>query len=145
MKSQQKNTRQRKSQHQKVDNDKRHLRVVFLYLKGCVKMHGIELSDIMASISAILVATIGALATINFKRQKRREEINEQQMKLREEESRLSMKIMMATVALASATAIAIEQGKLNGEMKEAKEKAIDAQAAYGAFMAKIAVHEVNK
>ena len=108
-------------------------------------MAGTIWADIVSGLALVLVAFITALSTRNGRQQKRRDEVYETRSALREEESRLSMKMMSAAIDLGVATALAVEQSKLNGEMKHAKEKAREAQAAYDAFLEKITAREVAK
>ena len=108
-------------------------------------MNNIVFSDIAASLSTVLVALIGAISMADFKRHRKHEEIAIAHAKLRAEENQLSMKMLSASVALSIATAIAVEEGKLNGEMKEAKQKAQQVQEEYDAFIKQIAAQQVTQ
>lgn len=53
-------------------------------------------------------------------------------------ESRLSMKMMEASIELADVNAVALQHGKLNGNVEEARKKARDALEEYRAFLADV-------
>lgn len=53
-------------------------------------------------------------------------------------ESRLSMKMMEASIELADVNAVALQHGKLNGNVEEARKKAKDALEEYRAFLADV-------
>ena len=55
------------------------------------------------------------------------------------------MHMMDASLDLALATAAAVEEGKLNGEMKSAREKARRAQEEYQNFVLEVAARQVAK
>jgi hypothetical protein len=101
--------------------------------------------SIISSGAIVLVAIIESLATLERRSAKRSQE----QMKAREEaradESKLAMQMMDASLALGIATAIAVEEGKLNGEMKSAKQRAKEARENYQGFLQNIAAHQVVK
>ena len=100
---------------------------------------------VIPAASAVVVALVGTLATIDFGRRKKQAERNENRANMRMEERRLSMEMMSATIALSLATAAAVEGRKVNGETKRARAKAILAQEAYARFLEKITSRQVAK
>lgn len=56
----------------------------------------------------------------------------------RQKESRLSMRMMEASIELADVNAVALQNGKLNGNVEEARKKAKDALDEYRAFLADV-------
>ena len=69
------------------------------------------------------------------RRQKKRDAHTEERSAIRRRESLLNLQMTMASSKLAYATAVAIERGKTNGELKEAKEAYSEAREAYLAFL----------
>ena len=69
----------------------------------------------------------------------------EEQAKLRERESRLSMKMLDATLQLSIVEANALTGGRNNGNVERARAAAQTAQLEYHDFLQEIAAHEVSK
>ena len=67
--------------------------------------------------------------------QKKRDSHAEERAAVRRRESLLNLQMTMASSKLAYATAVAIERGKTNGELKEAKADYAAAKAAYLQFL----------
>ncbi len=67
--------------------------------------------------------------------QKKRDSHAEERAVLRRRESLLNLQMTMAVSKLSYATAVAIERGKTNGELKDAKEEYSKAKAAYLRFL----------
>ena len=67
--------------------------------------------------------------------QKKRDSHAEERAAVRRRESLLNLQMTMASSKLAYATAVAIERGKTNGELKEAKQAYSEAKDAYMAFL----------
>jgi hypothetical protein len=59
----------------------------------------------------------------------------ERRAAVRAKESKLAMKMQDANLSLSLATALAVERGETNGEMKTAREKAKTAQEEYEDFV----------
>lgn len=99
-------------------------------------------------ISAVVVLLI---AFIEWKAKRDRKAITaanrraEQSMACRAKESLLAMELTDAGISLSIATAIAVTEGKANGEMTEAREKAVKAQTAYNKFIHETAAQEYAK
>lgn len=89
---------------------------------------------VIAAASAILVAKI---ETDNKKQRKQTEE----RAKVRERESRLSMKMMNAALDLCYVTSLAVTGGHTNGNVEEAQKTAKDAQKDYADFLQETAAH----
>ncbi len=69
------------------------------------------------------------------RRQRKRDSHAEERAATRRRESLLNLQMTMASSKLAYATAVAIERGRTNGELKEAKEDYSKARAAYLQFL----------
>ena len=98
--------------------------------------------------SAVVVALVGALSTMEFGRRKKQSERAEARANIRMEESRLSMEMMAAAISLGLATFNALEDIdglRISDEMKRAKETAISAQEEYARFLKKITSCHVAK
>ena len=102
-------------------------------------------AELISAASVVLVAIIEALATIERRSAKGARERMEKREEARAMETRLAMQMMDANLELGLATAIAVEEGKLNGEMKAAKAKAQEAQERYQSFIVDLAAHQVVK
>ena len=77
--------------------------------------------------------------------QKQKDDKAEEQAKMRERESRLSMKMIDATLQLSIVEANALTGGHNNGNVERARAAAEAAQIEYHAFLQDIAAHEVSK
>lgn len=102
-------------------------------------------TGIISGIFLVVVAVIEAVAARDRKRVKEERERDERRAADRAEESRLAMRMMDASLELGLATAIAVEEQKLNGEMKAGKAAAQAARADYHAFVEKIAARQLAK
>jgi len=100
---------------------------------------------IIPGVFAAIVAIIEAVAARDRKTLKDGRERDERRAADRAEESRLSMRMMDAMLELEIATALAVEGGKLNGEMTAAKRKANEAADTYHEFVEKIAARQIAK
>lgn len=100
---------------------------------------------IIPAAAAIIVAIIEALALRDRANVKRANARTEERAKICAEESRLSMQLSYANLELGLATALAVEQHKLNGEMRRAKESAEKAQEEYQKFLQKVTATAVTK
>lgn len=108
----------------------------------------IELAGpLLAALSAIAVAIIGARA--NRDRKKEAEEAEKKKtadaeaQRRREKESRLSMDMMAASIDLGLVTSLAVTGGHTNGNVEAAQRKAQKAKDAYEAFLRDEAAHGV--
>ena len=100
---------------------------------------------IVPAAAAIIVAVIEAIAAADRKRSKDNEAKAAARAERREEEARLSMRMMDASLELGLATALAVENHRMNGEMTLARDNAQEAQAAYRAFIEKVAAAQLAK
>ena len=100
---------------------------------------------IIPAAAAIIVAIIEAGAARDRKRVKCHEQKAAERAERREEEARLSMRMMDASLELGLATALAVENHRLNGEMTAARENAQEAQAAYRHFIERVAAKQLAK
>jgi len=101
--------------------------------------------EVISAAALVLVAIIEMVAARERRRCKDDRARSESRADNRAHESRLAMKLADANLDLSLATALAVEQGKLNGEMKAARAKAKNAQDEYNCFMLEIASHQVAK
>lgn len=104
-----------------------------------------EWNAIISAAAIVVVAVIEALAARGRKTAREDTEKNEKRAEDRAKESRLGMKMMDASLDLGVATALAVEQCKINGEMKAAKLKASAAQAEYQEFLQEVAARLIAK
>ena len=100
---------------------------------------------IVSAATAVAVALVGALSTVEFKRRHKQAERDENRAKIRMDESRLSMEMMSASIALGLAVCAAVEGKTINGEMRRAREKAVIAQEDYVRFLKEITSRQVAK
>lgn len=100
---------------------------------------------ILSSSALIIVAVIEAVSVIERRREKYARERSERRASERARENRLSMRMMDASLELGLATALAVEKGTHNGELREAREKARAAQEEYESFIMEIAARQVVK
>lgn len=103
------------------------------------------MGEVISAAALILVAIIEAIAATDRKRHKRDRERTERRERDRATECRLTMKMLDANLELSLATALAVEQQKLNGEMKAAKLKAAKVQDEYSEFIQQLAARQVSK
>ena len=90
------------------------------------------IGEIISGVFALLVVWIEVRATRDRKQTERRAAV-------RAKESKLAMKMQDASLSLSLATALAVERGETNGEMKTAREKAKVAQEEYEDFVHELA------
>lgn len=103
------------------------------------------LAIVFPVVGTIIVAIIGKNATKAQEKQKQKDDKAEEQAKMRERESRLSMKMIDATLQLSIVEANALTGGHNNGNVERARAAAEAAQIEYHAFLQDIAAHEVSK
>lgn len=103
------------------------------------------LAIVFPVVGTIIVAIIGKNATKAQEEQKQKDDKAEEQAKMRERESRLSMKMIDATLQLSIVEANALTGGHNNGNVERARAAAEAAQIEYHAFLQDIAAHEVSK
>ena len=96
-------------------------------------------------VGTIIVAIIEKNASKARQEQKEKDEKDEERAKLRERESRLSMRMLDATLQLSIVEANALTGGHNNGNVETARKAAEAAQKEYTAFLQEIASHEVAK
>lgn len=95
-------------------------------------------SALIAALASIVVAVIELRASRDRKQTEARAE-------RREEESRLSMDLMLSTSEMTDVLCIALQGGQINGNVEEARRKGKDAREAYRAFLRNQAAHQVAK
>lgn len=93
---------------------------------------------LIAALASIVVAVIELRASRDRKRSEARAE-------RREQESRLSMDLMLSTSEMTDVLCIALQGGTINGNVEEARKKGKDAREAYRAFLRNQAAHQVAK
>ena len=102
------------------------------------------ITALAAPVSAVIVAIIEWRAYLDRKALKKAGEEEKLRQQQREEESRLSMKMMSATMQLSIVSANALTGGHNNGNVEAAKTEAAEAQAAYNASLQKVAAHNIT-
>ena len=105
----------------------------------------IDVNAVISAMSAVCVAVLTGLFARDSKHRKTKEDERDARAKVRALESALSMHLMCANIKLGIATALAVEQKKFNGEMKDARESAARAQKAYQDFINSTAAEEITK
>ena len=105
----------------------------------------IDINAVISALSAVCVAILTGIFARDSRRRKAKDDEMDVRAKIRAQESRLSMQLMSANVKLGIATALAVEQKKFNGEMKDARESADKAQKAYWDFINSTAADEITK
>ena len=93
---------------------------------------------IISGVFAVIVAIVEVRGAHFRKRDEARQE-------RRERENRLSMDLMIATSEMTDVLCIALQGGKTNGNVEEAREKGRKAREAYRDFLRDTAAHQVTK
>ena len=93
---------------------------------------------IIPAIAAIIVAIIEVRGSKDRKR-------TDARAARRARESRLSMDMMLATLEMCDCLCIALQGGRTNGNVEEARDKAKDARDAYLSFLRDQAATQVSK
>ena len=105
--------------------------------------------DYIGVICTVVCAVIAAFASVRVARiqteNKRERERSETRAERREKESRLSMDLMLATSEMTDVLCIALQGGKINGNVEEARRKGQKAREAYRDFLRETAAHQVTK
>lgn len=99
----------------------------------------------MEYIGEIITGIFGLLVVWLEVRTTRDRKHTEKRAAQRAMESKLSMQMQDANISLALATALAVESGHTNGELKEAKAKAVAAQTEYRDFIMEVASEQTTK
>jgi single-stranded DNA-binding protein len=100
---------------------------------------------IISALATVICAALGALVTVETRRRKRQYEKGEARAEVRAEESRLSMAMMSASIELGEATAMAVANQKINGEMDQARQSAKKARADYNVFLERVTAKTISK
>ncbi len=95
------------------------------------------IGEIISGMFALLVVWLEVRTTRDRKQTEKRAAI-------RAKESKLAMKMQDASLSLSLATAIAVERGEMNGEMKTAREKVMSAQEEYEDFIHELASEQAT-
>ena len=101
-------------------------------------MNSTVAAAMIAALASIVVAVIELRASQDRKRTEARAE-------RREEESRLSMDLMLATSEMTDVLCLALQGGQINGNVEKARQKGEDAREAYRVFLRNQAAHQVAK
>ena len=105
----------------------------------------IDVNAVISALSAVCVAVLTGLFARDSKHRKTKEDERDARAKVRARESALAIQLMGANIKLGIATALAVEQKKFNGEMRDARESADRAQKAYRDFINSTAAEEITK
>ena len=95
------------------------------------------IGEIISGVFALLVVLLEVRVAHDRKQTEKRAAI-------RAKESKLAMRMQDASLSLSLATAIAVERGETNGEMKTAREKAETAQEEYEDFVHELASEQAT-
>lgn len=87
-------------------------------------------------------AVIVAIVEVRGQRDRKRSEARAER---RQQESRLSMDLMFTTSEMCDVLCIALQGGKINGNVEEARSKAKSARDAYQSFLRDQAANQVTK
>ena len=98
---------------------------------------------ILGFLQAVTVAVIGGLFARESKRRNKELSVVDARAIIRAEESRLSMKLMSASVGLGTATAKAVRDGHTNGTMEAALEEAESVKREYYNFVNTVASKQI--
>ena len=98
--------------------------------------------NVFAAAIAAVASIIVAFIEIRGGRERKRSEARAER---RETESRLSMDLMISTSEMCDVLCNAIQGGKINGNVEEARKKGSAARDAYRKFLADQAAHQVSK
>lgn len=99
---------------------------------------------IIPAVAAIIVAVIEAIAAHERRQSKEEKEHAVHREQRREEEMRLSMRMMSATLQLSVVTANALTGGHNNGNVERAKDAAEKAETDYQAFLQRTSAHALE-
>lgn len=97
---------------------------------------------VAAALIAALASVVVAVIELRAARDRKRTEARADR---REEESRLSMDLMLATSEMTDVLCLALQGGQINGNVEKARQKGEDAREAYRAFLRNQAAHQVAK
>ena len=93
-------------------------------------------------ISPAVAAIIVAIIEVRGQRDRKRTEARAER---RAQESRLSMDLMFSTSEMCDVLCIALQGGKVNGNVEAAREQAKKAREAYQSFLREQAATQVSK
>ena len=88
--------------------------------------------------------TVSMVIFLLQRKRDKKEEEKERHAKIKEQEARLAMKVTMATGDLSLGCAVALERGKANGEIKDAKKEFSIAKKEYLEFLNDEAFEYIN-
>lgn len=108
-------------------------------------MENTGIMTFISVISPILIAVITGIFAMESRRNHKIQKATDARAEIRARESRLSLRLMFSTVLLSDATALAVQQQKINGEMTAARAEASAAMADYERFMEELVVSEARK
>lgn len=100
---------------------------------------------VIPAVATVIVAIIEAIAARDRRKRREEKEREERRDSERMEESRLSMKLMNATLQLSVVAANALTGGHNNGNVERAKKAAEEAEREYQAFLQRVAAQEINR
>ena len=100
---------------------------------------------IIPAVSAVAVALVGAISTVEFNRRKKQARRAAGHAEVCMEEVRLSMELMSAAIALSLAVAETVEQRGANRDIERARREAMKAREEYTRFLKQITSRQVAK
>ena len=100
---------------------------------------------IIPAVSAVAVALVGALSTVEFGRRRKQARRAARHAQVRMEEVCLSMEMMSAAIGLSLAVAAVVQQHGANRDIETARCKAVKAREEYMQFLKQITSRQVAK
>jgi len=90
---------------------------------------------LIPALATVIIAIIEALAAHERRENSKERKATEERAEVRKKESRLSMDMMYTTSEMCDVLCIALQGGKTNGNVEEARDKAKKAREAYTDFL----------
>lgn len=100
---------------------------------------------VIAAVSAVLVAFVGAKVKQNNEFLRKNEEKTNKRVEKREKQNLLLLKMVDATLLLSIVSSNALTDGHNNGNVERAREAAEEAKDAYEAFKMELTAHQISK
>ena len=99
----------------------------------------------MEIVSIIITGIFGVIVAIIETRNNRERKRTEARAERRAKENRLSMEMMFTNSEMTDVLCLALQGGKINGNVEEARQKAKTAREAYQSFLRDQAANQVTK
>lgn len=100
---------------------------------------------VIAAVSAVLVALVGAKVKQNNEYLRKSDEKRAKRAEIRERQNLLLLKMVDATLLLSIVSSNALTDGHNNGNVERAREAAEEAKEAYETFKMELTAHQISK